>query len=197
MESDFERAYRQAAENRMQQEDLVADEAHSVARLRDLARSLAAPIIEDFASQAQSLLRREGVWCKEFWPLPFAHDVTFTLDRVRSRILRPVWKVESGPRFLCLTKDGVIMDHYDAVTPKNPDRLYEKIRTGGDDYPESLRQSLTSDWGLKPSLWLNTDAKELFVIHSSGSRSLSAQTFVEWGARAVDAVVTGWHSRQS
>jgi hypothetical protein len=197
MESDFEKAYRQAAENRMQNESLIADEAYEEGLRQESARILAEPAIEDFAYQARLLLKREGVWCKEFWPLPFAGSVKFTLDRVRSRLLRPVWKVESGPMFLCLTKDGVVMNQYNATLPKNPDRLYENLMTGGDDYPENLRQSLTSDWGLQPSLWLNTDTEELFVIHGSGSYSLSVQPFVEWGARAVDAVVTGWRSRQS
>lgn len=162
---------------------------------RKLARKLAVPVLDEFARSALTVLKNEGVRCREAWLLPRS-DAKFTLDKARSGLFRKVWKVQSSG-FLLLSRSGSMKLRYQDAGRDAEDKLLDSIAVGGAKEWVQFRESISDDHGLDPRLWLNTDTSKLSVISASSRDQVFVTPFLEYGASAVEALVAGWGNRRS
>ena len=182
MNSDFQKAYSEAAAQREREKAALARAAGDAQAQRELANELAGPTLQEFSRNALAILKQEGVWCKDSWLLPHG-TATFTLNKYASGAFRKHWDVGSSG-FLRLTKRGEL--------------LGAGVTLGTNMSLEQLRQSNQSDYGMGYKIFYNTDTSQLSVVgaNSYGPQAVSVSDFTAYGARSVEALVYGWHNRK-
>ena len=197
MGSDFDSRYRQAAAARLRAAAAQQSAAASAASQTARARQLAGPAISDFTASAVKVLRSEGVWCRDAWYLPgIDRDVTFTLDRHRSGPFRKAWKFESPGSFVSLSKDGLLRSTSVPANVHPDDALFTGMAIGGKDVWQSLQPTRDSNSTPPPRLFFNTESSSLSVVWEGLSGQMQSQPFMDYGAAAVESLVTGWRNRK-
>lgn len=199
MGSDFDSRYRQAAADRVRSQAATQSAADAALSQIERARGLAGPVIAEFTTFAVKVLRHEGVWCRNGWPLPgIGQDIDFTLDGQRSGLFRKVWGYKTSYGFLWLTKGGSLRLTSSPAGDGPDDSVYARMAVGGQDALRSVRSKYESDSnGIRePTLFFNTGSSSLTLVWENRSGRIEVKPFMDYGAEAVESLVAGWRNRK-